>query len=74
MKFYSKIGCVFPKIHCILYFTIVSLFLNSGSLLLAQSVPPQFDFYQIRDAKKAYYDANPSLKSTAGSGYKDFLR
>jgi len=32
------------------------------------------DFYTIRDKQNAYYDANPSFKDTAGSGYKDFIR
>ena len=32
------------------------------------------DYYSIRNFKNAYYDANPALKTSPGSGYKDFLR
>jgi hypothetical protein len=43
-------------------------------MLFAQNLSQEFDYYQIRNGKKAFYDQHPILKTTPGSGYKDFLR
>jgi hypothetical protein len=32
------------------------------------------NYYTIRKIRSDYYDAHPGLKTTEGSGYKDFIR
>lgn len=54
-------------IHLLVFF-IVTITTTS------QTIPSYYNYYTIRDAKIAYFEKNPVLKTTPGSGYKDFLR
>ena len=50
---------------------LLSIAMLLASATMAQVAP---NYFQIRNGWQSYYDANPLLKTTPGTGYKDFIR